>query len=436
MPRDGTIANPLDADRRRRLDAFIHREMRRQMIPGLSLAVARSGRLVEATGYGLANLEHRVPATEATVYQSASIGKTFTAAAVMSLVEAGAVRLEDPITRHLGVEVAAWEGVTVHHLLSHTSGIPDYLERIDFRRDHTEPELVELLAGFALSFAPGEEKSYSNSGYVLLGILVHRVTGRPYLDFLRERIFDPLGMSTARGITESELVADRAAGYRLEDGEWKNQRWVAPSLNHLADGGLYLTVLDLVRWDAALYGEVVLEQSTLERMWSPTELPSGQPARYGLGWQIHRHNGHRHVGHSGGWQGFSTQLMRFLDEELTVVVLTNRGGASADAIALGVAAVFEPDLEVRTPDPVSVPPSALEGLAGRYALGPRTLEVRLENGALRLSTPHERVRLSAASETLFFTADGGWVRFHRDRSGRVQRMVAFGVEAKRLQRPR
>jgi len=205
------------------LDRVIHFEMEKQHIPGLSVLVARSGRTIRAEGYGLSNVELQVPVKPETVFQSGSVGKQFTATAVMMLVEEGKLRLDDPITRYLNHGPTSWGQVTVRELLSHTAGFTDYPKNFDFRKDYTEPELLKIVGGIPLAFEPGANWSYSNLGYLTLGIMIHHVTGKFYGDFLQERIFRPLGMTTTRIISESDIVPNRAAGYQLVKGELKNQ---------------------------------------------------------------------------------------------------------------------------------------------------------------------------------------------------------------------
>src|SRR5687767_6796766 len=188
------------------VDRYVRAEVARQRIPGLSVAVLRGDSIVLARGYGFANLEHRVPATDSTVYQSGSVGKQFTAAAVVLLAREGKLSLDDPIRRFFPEGPAAWDRVTVRHLLTHTSAIPDYTDStMDYRRDYTEAQLVELAARLPLQFRPGATWSYSNTGYALLGFIVRRVSGEFYGDFLRRRVFEPLGMRTARVISESDI---------------------------------------------------------------------------------------------------------------------------------------------------------------------------------------------------------------------------------------
>lgn len=332
------------------VDDFVRAEMARQHIPGLSLAVSRGGTILKAEGYGFADVENDVRATPETVYESGSVGKQFTATAVMMLVEGGRVGLDDPILKYFPEGPPAWKPITVRNLLTHTSGIHDYTEsEVDYRKDYTEDQLVKVAAGMPLDFAPGTQWSYSNTGYVLLGILIHRVTGQFYGDFLHDRVFAPLGMTSTRVISEADIVPHRASGYRLDKGELKNQEWVSPSLNTTADGSLYLTVLDLARWDAALYGDRILKRESLREMWTPVRLANGARYPYGFAWDIEDQRGKPRIEHGGSWQGFRTHIARYLDNKLTVIVLTNLAEAEPQVVAYGVAGLVDASLAL--PDP-------------------------------------------------------------------------------------
>jgi CubicO group peptidase (beta-lactamase class C family) len=321
---------------------YVRSEMQRQHIPGLALLVSRGGKIVQAEGFGLTNVELQVPVKPETVFQSGSVGKQFTATAVMMLVEEGKVGLEDPLTKYFADAPASWKDVTVRELLSHTAGFGDYPEKFDFRKDWTEEEELKLVESIPLAYAPGTKWEYSNLGYMTLGVLIHRVTGEFYGDFLRQRIFEPLGMATTRIISEADIVPNRAAGYRLVKGELKNQEWVSPVVNTTADGSLYFSILDLAKWDAALYTEKLLKRSSFEQMWTPAKLKDGRPNKdgYGFGWFIEERHGHHVISHDGAWQGFETNITRFVDDQLTVVVLTNLAGAKLDAMAEHVAEMY------------------------------------------------------------------------------------------------
>jgi len=340
-----------------RVDKYVQDSMRQQRIPGLALAVMRDGRIIKAKGYGLSNIELNVPVSPETIFQSGSVGKQFTATGIMMLVEEGKLGLDDKITKYFPGSPESWNKITVRHLLTHTSGIKNYTDKsFDYRRDYTEEDHLKILQGMPLDFEPGENWSYSNSGYVLLGILIHKVTGKFYGDFLQERIFQPLGMTTTRIINEADIIPNRAAGYRLVKGVIKNQEWVAPSLNTTADGSLYFTVLDLAKWDAALYTEKLLKRSSLDAMWTPVKLNNGETRPYGFGWRVAEMNGRRLIEHGGAWQGFTTAISRYVDDKLTVVALCNLDSRHArpEDIVHEVAAFYEPAL---TPPP---PPKPIE----------------------------------------------------------------------------
>lgn len=327
-----------------KVQAFLQTEMKAQQIPGVSVAVIKNGEIVLAKGYGYANVEHQVPVKPETIFQSGSMGKQFTATAVMMLMEDGKLALDDKITKYFPDAPAAWAGITIRHLLTHTSGMTDYPRDFDFRRDYTEAELYEYAKQVPLAFQPGEKWTYSNIGYMMLGVLIHKVSGKFYGDFLQERVFKPLGMSTARVISEADIIPNRSAGYRLEKGELKNQAWVSPSMNTTADGALYMNVYDMAKWDAALYGEKLLKRSSLEQMWTPVKLNNGQTHPYGFGWFLGNTRGHRFVQHGGAWQGFKAQIIRYVDDKLTIVVFANQTRANQMKLAQGVAAIINPEL--------------------------------------------------------------------------------------------
>jgi CubicO group peptidase (beta-lactamase class C family) len=321
---------------------YVKAEMERQHIPGLALLVTRGGKIVRAEGFGLANVELQVPVKPETIFQSGSVGKQFTATAVMMLVEEGKIGLDDSLTKYFADAPPSWKNVTVRELLSHTAGFGDYPKTFNFRKDWTEPQLLKLVEGIPLAYPPGTKWDYSNLGYLTLGLLIHRVTGEFYGDFLQERIFQALGLQSTRIISEADIIPNRAAGYRLLKGELKNQEWVAPMVNTTADGSLYFSILDLAKWDAALYEGKLLKPSSFDAMWTPVKLKNGQPnkAGYGFGWFIENRQGHRCIHHDGAWQGFETAIDRYVDDQLTVVALTNLSGAKPGEITKHVAELY------------------------------------------------------------------------------------------------
>ena len=342
------------ADDETKVDSYVRAEMLKERIPGLALGVYRDGKLLRAEGFGMADLEWGAPVKADTIFQSGSVGKQFAATAVMMLVEEGKIGLDDPVQKYFTDAPDTWKDIKIRNLLSHTSGLSEYENGARtkpdgpfyLRLDMTEAELYKRITAMPLDFKPGEDWAYRNTNYVLLGILIHKVTGQFYGDYLQERIFAPLGMTSTRIISDTDIIPHRASGYELVKGVLKNQEWVSPTFNSTADGTLYFTVLDLERWDAALYTEKLLKRASLEQMWTIMKLNNGEPnkANYGFAWDINQVNGHKVIEHGGAWQGFACQIARYVDDKLTVVVLTNLDAAHAQPakIAHTVAGFYVP----------------------------------------------------------------------------------------------
>jgi len=336
------------------VDSVVRAEMARQKIPGVAVAVIKGGSVLVAKGYGEANVEHHVPVTPETIFQTGSVGKQFTSAAVMLLVEEGKIGLDDRISKYLPNAPAEWGGITVRHLLTHTSGIPDYTtDAMDYRRDYTEDELAQMAFGLKPEFPPGSRWNYSNTGYVLLGIIVHKASGKFYGDVLRERVFTPLGMTTARVINEEDIVPNRAAGYRMVRGALKNQEWVAPKLNTTADGSLYLSLNDYIAWDRGLRAKQVLSATSWATVYTPVTLTSGKRYPYGFGWSVDSVAGQLRIHHGGAWQGFQTYISRYMGDDVTIVALSNLGASQPGAIVEGIAALLNPALKPKPPAPIA-----------------------------------------------------------------------------------
>lgn len=347
----------LSPEQVQRIDRYVTAEMARQRIPGLALGIYKNGDAVLTKGYGLANIELNVPMTADSVLQSGSVGKSFTATAVMMLAEQGKIHLEDSITQYFPEAPDSWKPIKVANLLSHTSGIAAYdtpeLQKagmpFDLRSDFSEAEMVGKIVKLPLDFNAGEGWSYENTNFVLLGIMIHRVSGHHYSAFLHYNIFSPLGMKSSRIISDTDIIPNRVAGYEMIGGTLRNQEWVSPTFNSTADGTIYFTVSDIEYWDRALSSEKLLQKDTLQKMWTPYPY-GGKTADegYGFGWEIHFVNGHKVIEHDGAWQGFTTSYSRYIDDKLTVVVLTNLDSDHSNpaAVVRAVAGIIEPKLEL------------------------------------------------------------------------------------------
>ena len=410
-----------------RVDRVVKAAMSTYKIPGVSLAVLRNGKIILLKSYGLANVEHQVPVKPETIFQSGSIGKQFTAAAIMILAQENKLSLDDKVSKYFPDAPASWKDITVWNLLTHTSGLGDYPPDIDLRRDYTEEQFFDSFKKAPLEFAPGTNWNYSNVGYVTLGILIRKVTGKYYGDFLQERVFRPLGMTTARVISEEDIISNRASGYRLVNGELKNQEWVSPSTNSTADGSLYFSILDMAKWDAALYTDTPLTQASRNRIWTPAQLSDGTTKGYGFGWHILDLHGHRLIVHGGAWQGFKTHILRFMDTKLTIIFLTNSWETRDFKLARALGASFYPSFalpEVRViPDTDPKTTSLLRRVLMQLNMGKIEEQLFTPDARAVLSISEIQKRLNAFSLPAAIINSSELVGISRENNERVYRYL-------------
>ena len=348
------------------IDTYVATQMRNLHISGISLAVVRDGRIVKSQGYGLANIETNSAATPKTVYEIGSVTKQFTATAVMMLVEEGKVSLDDKITKYFPDAPQTWKRITIRHLLSHTSGIqnhvavPGYLNifrtNLSFETTPSREEILKEFYKLPMEFEPGETWAYDNTGYYLLGFVIEKAGGKPYFQFLDERIFKPLGMTDTRSTDTRPIVPNRASGYEWVNTKYENRPVLLPNIAFSA-GAIISTVEDIAKWDAALNTEKLLKKSILEQMWTPAKTNNGALASfdYGFGWFTDSYHGRRIVQHSGGTPGFSSSIYRFTNDKLTIIILSNHSDRFLDQMAIDIAGMYVPKLkrpESKTdPDP-------------------------------------------------------------------------------------
>lgn len=308
-------------------------------VPGASVVVIRNGQVVVRRAYGMADLERHIEATPETNYRLASVSKQFTAMAVMLLAQDGKLRYDQPIRDFLAELPPAAQPVTVRHLLNHTSGLWDYEALIpaDRTTQLDDDDVLTLVASKdSLSTPPGVAYCYSNSGYVLLGMIVARVSGMSYPEFLRTLIFGPLGMrSSVAHVEGSDTVPRRAYGYSPRSGSFIQTDQSVTSAT-LGDGGIYSNVDDLVLWDRVLAGKQLIDRASLVEATTPPMLPGG-PSEYGFGWFVDRYRGENRWRHTGETSGFRNAILRFPERKLTIVILTNRSSGEPQAIAERIA---------------------------------------------------------------------------------------------------
>jgi CubicO group peptidase (beta-lactamase class C family) len=324
--------------------------------PGAAVLVVKDGAVVLERGYGVTDLRTKRRIDARTNFRLASVTKQFTAAAVMLLVRDGKIRYEDSLIDAFPGFPEYGRAITIGHLLNHTSGLPDY-EDLMSPADPTLPmEQVQIRDAGVLEllkkqnsgkFAPGASWAYSNSGYVLLGLVVEKASGRPFAEFLRERIFVPLKMTGTIAYEHGKNdVLYRAFGHSREGVGWRETDQ-SPTSATLGDGGLYSSLSDLLRWDGALRRHTLLNEPEMRVALTPVRVlaghpiePDGAPADYGFGWFLNPWNGHARMWHYGETSGFRTAIHRFIDDGLTVIVLCNRTDLDASALALKAAEFY------------------------------------------------------------------------------------------------
>jgi D-alanyl-D-alanine carboxypeptidase len=328
------------------IDDYVNAEIRTRHIPGVSIAVIKEGKVVKAQGYGLANVELNVPASAETVYKIGSVSKQFLAAGIMLLVQDGKIKVDDKLSTFLQEAPDAWKDITIRHLLTHTSGLSREAPGFASLKVQSDGDLIKTAYDDKLGFAPGEKWRYCNLGYFALAEIVRKVSGKPWGEFMRERVFAPLGMDSTRVTTVRDIVPNRADGYywrgHLENDEVMLA--VRPS------GAFLSSVLDLAKWDAALYGSTVLSQASLKEMWTPVTLNDGKQHPYGYGWELSSTAGHRVVRHGGTLTGFRASYLRLVDDKVSIIVLANGATAQPGVIAIKVAKHYVPEL---TPEPAA-----------------------------------------------------------------------------------
>jgi len=394
--------------------------------PGAAVIVVKNGRTLLRKGYGMADMELGVKVEPDMVFRLGSITKQFTAAAVLLLAEQGKLSLSDDITKHLPDFPVGGRQITIEHLLTHTSGIKSYTSIPAWlgmwRKDMSVAELIDLFKNEPADFAPGEQWRYNNSGYVLLGAVIEKLSGQSYEEFLRRNFFEPLGMRHTFYGSASRVIPRRVPGYTRVRGGFENAAYLSMTQPYAA-GSLLSNVDDLALWDAALYTERPLRQASLQKAFTPYKLKDGTPTGYGYGWSRSVYEGHAVVEHGGGINGFLTSAVRLPDDRVFVAILQNRDTPPPVpedlAIRIAALAVGKPITE---PKPFALSPADLAPLAGVYDIqGGGTYTVRAEGGALTVQRSGGRQPAFPVSATEFVFVDEPLDRlvFTKDAAGKV-----------------
>ena len=414
-------AGPSAAEIRTKVDEYMNAAMAVNGFSG-SILVAQNGEPVVNKGYGMANIELAVPNTSQTVFRLGSVTKQFTAMAIMILQERGKLRVSDPVCQYLTDCPAAWQPLTIRHLLTHTSGIPNYTNFPDFARMAVLPtssaDMIGMLRDKPLEFAPGEKFAYSNSGYYVLGMIIERVSGKTYADFLQANIFTPLAMNHTGYDNSSTILRNRAAGYARQAGETVNAAYMDMTIPFAA-GALYSTTEDLLRWDQALYKDTLVAQKSLDEMFTPDK------GGYAYGWSIGKRFDRQVIAHGGGIYGFATEIARFPADRVTVIVLSNVEGAAAGPIANDLAAVVfgAPYKIPKERKSITVDTKILDQYVGEYRIASPPIEIvvsRKSDTLLAQIAGRLKLALAAESEATFFSRDvSAQITFVKDAAGQV-----------------
>ena len=380
-----------------------------------SVLVARAGEVLLSAGYGMANLEHDVPNTPQTKFRIGSITKQFTATAILQLQEQGLLEVHDSISTYLP-DYPNGEQITVHHLLNHTSGIPNYTELDNFEQTTkikvTLDDLIARFSGEPLEFTPGERYRYTNSGYVVLTKIIETVSSHSYADYLQHQILEPLKMVDSGYDRQEVILPHRASGYIFSGEAYQNADFVDMSWPSGA-GGMYSTIEDLYKWEQGLYTDTVLSASSREMMFTPKVVvraeEDGKGYYHGYGGIICTHYERKLLYHGGGIDGFSTRIARYPDERISIIVLTNIDAASATPvvpIANDLAAILfgEPYELPKQRQAIALDPAIYDAYVGQYELEPGwVMTVTKESSRIFMQwTGQERVEMFPESSTKFF----------------------------------
>jgi len=335
------------------VDKFVRAMLQERRIPGAAIAVVKNGKVIKKQGYGVASVEFNVPVTTETVFEIGSVTKQMTGAGIMLLVEDGLLNPDDKISKYLPGTPEAWKNVTIRNLLTHTSGIKSYTAigtGFELTKHLKRDEFIKALSQYPLDFETGSRYSYSNSGYNLLGFIIEAASEKSYWDFMQTRIFQKLGMTETFDRDPKYVIKNRATGYELENNRLIGRDYDLTDV--FSAGAIVSTVGDLAKWDAAWRNDTLLKKESKMLAWTPFVLTDGKPVPYGFGWSVADFRGHKLIGHSGSTAGFSAQIMRFTDDDLSVIVLINQGtGTYAGSIARGIAKLYIPAISLKAMKP-------------------------------------------------------------------------------------
>jgi len=412
------------ADDVARMEEVIQARLKDSSFMG-SVLVARDAEIVLNKGYGFANVEWQIANSPTTRFRLGSLTKQFTSASILLLEERGKLKIEDHIKQYVPDAPAAWDAITIYNLLTHTSGLPNYTALPDFVTTMgtkvTPQQIVAKFRDRPLDFEPGTKMLYSNSGYIVLGLIIETVSGESYASFLQKNLFDPIGMKDSGYDSSTAISPRRASGYTPGPDGPLNAAFLDMSIPYAA-GALYSTTEDLLRWEKALFGGKVLKAASLEKMTKPFKND------YALGLSVRQHDGHRVVEHNGGINGFNTFLAYYPDSHVTIAVLGNVNGLAPEAIGAALGTLAHGGAVRLTSErrEIPVPVSTLTAYVGTYEMAPNmNVMVTLDGDHLMAQLSGQpKFQLYAESETRFFLkVVDAQLDFVRDASSSVTQAV-------------
>lgn len=410
-------------ERASKIDEYMQAAVERSHFSG-TVMVARDGRVITRS-YGMASIEHGVPNTPQTRFRIGSLTKQFTAMGVMMLQERGKLNVQDSICKYLPECPEAWQPITIHHLLTHSSGIPNFtyslnnVEPVNFSSPLAHH--MEHLRKATLEFTPGARFRYSNSGYILLGHIIEKASGEPYDAFLRKNIFEPLGMTNTGYEDKGSIIKRRAAGYSLRNDKLVSAPYVDMSMPYSA-GALYSTAEDMYLWDQALYTEKLISRKSLNLMFTPFK------GNYGYGWDITEQFGRRRIGHMGWIEGYASYILRFPDDKLTIIIMSNLDGALVNTMARDLAAIAlgVQRSTVQQRKAIKVDPKIYDAYVGQYQLAPDFIVtvIKEEDKLMAQAQARAKIELFPESEIEFFVKEyDAQIMFVWDAKGQVTHSI-------------
>jgi CubicO group peptidase (beta-lactamase class C family) len=399
--------------------------------PGATVIVTVNGNVAVRKAYGLANLETKTPMRPEMVFELGSVTKQFTSTAILMLAEQHKLALDDDLRKFVPEFPDKQVKITIDHLLTHTSGVKDYTDDPKWpdlwRQDLTPLQVVNLVKDAPLDFAPGTDWKYDNTGYTLLGMIIEKASGQRYEDFIRQNIFQPLGMTHSYYGSFTAVIPNRASGYTKGSGGWENAPYLSMAQPYAA-GALMSNVDDLALWDAAVSAGKLISAASWKRAFTGYRLANGEDSRYGYGWELGSYDGHPIVHHGGGIPGYNTEVLRMPDDHVYVAVLTNSDSPPIDvdsvAARIAAAAIGRP---YRDPAALTLDPEILDTFVGVYQIGAdQARTIRREGARMfmqRTGGPKVEIFPSAIGE--FYRKDSFQrLSFVKDSTGAVVKVIS------------